>query len=111
MGNDPTPDARPINTGQLSTYTDDTLNWHTNGGWRRDYKTISVQHQKNYMKYGGKFHCKIISIAPVDNSKQFTNEKAYFKNGLRVRRMHLSLRSTRSASAAAKTTRPPVSER
>jgi hypothetical protein len=41
------------------------------------------------MKYGGKFHCKIISIAPVDNSKQFTNESAYFKNGLRVRRMHL----------------------
>jgi hypothetical protein len=75
--------------GDSSTYLDDTLSEHQDGGWKHEFKTISVQHNKDFMRYGGKFVCKIISIAPKDETKMHTSEKAYFKNGLRVHRMHL----------------------
>jgi hypothetical protein len=67
-----------------------SANTPMNGGeFHRDFKTISVKHGKRFMHYNGKFFCKIISVAPVDSSKMFSKEKAYFKNGIRVSRMHL----------------------
>merc|ERR1711990_64937 len=78
-----------LQTPDLATSALLPTTWHTDGGWKGEFKTISVQHNKDFMRYGGKFHCKIISIAPKDTSKMYSTEKEYFKNGLRVHRMHL----------------------
>ena len=57
-------------------------------GWERRFQTIAVQHHKDFMKYQGKFHCKIVSVAPIDPFKDTPEEKNYFKNGRRVHQMH-----------------------